>query len=145
MTLETTPEQREGAIRRTREFGESCLAGGRFAASLAKDVNTLLVELQQMTEARDTLRAGLTVCENTLKEFSLKLVESEQHVSALRLALVKALPAAAETPWDTLFKRDGLLAPGIPLPTAYEGCTCACHREPGIVHYFPCCRPPASG
>lgn len=67
MKLETTAEQRDGAIRRTREFGESCLAGGRFAASLANDVNMLLVELQQMTEARDALRARLTACEDALK------------------------------------------------------------------------------
>lgn len=26
-------------------------------------------------------------------------------------------------------------------PPAYDGCTCACHRQAGIVHFAPCCRP----
>ncbi len=25
------------------------------------------------------------------------------------------------------------------LPKAYGGCTCACHRTPGMVHFAPCC------
>lgn len=27
------------------------------------------------------------------------------------------------------------------LPKAYGGCTCSCHRVPGIMHFAPCCRP----
>lgn len=27
------------------------------------------------------------------------------------------------------------------LPKAYNGCRCACHRQPGVKHCFPCCGP----
>lgn len=27
------------------------------------------------------------------------------------------------------------------LPPAYNGCKCICHREPGVMHMFPCCYP----
>ncbi len=27
------------------------------------------------------------------------------------------------------------------LPTAYNGCTCICHREEGVIHFVPCCYP----
>lgn len=27
------------------------------------------------------------------------------------------------------------------LPTAYGGCSCACHRMPSVFHCVPCCRP----
>lgn len=27
------------------------------------------------------------------------------------------------------------------LPKSYNGCTCSCHRTPGIMHMAPCCRP----
>lgn len=26
-------------------------------------------------------------------------------------------------------------------PLAYHGCTCACHRQPGVIHSTPCCTP----
>lgn len=34
-----------------------------------------------------------------------------------------------------------LSAPPNDCPPAYGGCTCACHRQPGIMHFAPCCRP----
>lgn len=38
---------------------------------------------------------------------------------------------------------DTLLAQRQPsgLPKAYGGCTCSCHRTPGVMHIAPCCRP----
>lgn len=27
------------------------------------------------------------------------------------------------------------------LPKAYNGCTCLCHREPGVMHFAACCSP----
>ena len=29
------------------------------------------------------------------------------------------------------------------LPPAYGGCTCVCHRQPGVKHCIPCCSPQA--
>lgn len=34
-----------------------------------------------------------------------------------------------------------LTAPPKDCPPAYGGCTCACHRQPGIMHFAPCCWP----
>lgn len=34
-----------------------------------------------------------------------------------------------------------LAAPPHGLPPAHGGCTCSCHRVPGIMHFAPCCRP----
>ena len=31
--------------------------------------------------------------------------------------------------------------PARPLPRAYGGCTCPCHRTPGMIHVVPCCTP----
>jgi hypothetical protein len=31
------------------------------------------------------------------------------------------------------------------LPAAYGGCTCSCHRVPGVMHVAPCCKPVAAG
>lgn len=28
-----------------------------------------------------------------------------------------------------------------PLPVAYNGCICPCHRVPGVKHCMPCCWP----
>lgn len=30
---------------------------------------------------------------------------------------------------------------GLDLPTAYDGCTCSCHRHAGVMHCVPCCYP----
>ena len=27
------------------------------------------------------------------------------------------------------------------LPPAYDGCTCSCHRTPGVMHVMACCWP----
>ncbi len=27
------------------------------------------------------------------------------------------------------------------LPEAFNGCTCSCHRTPGIIHFVACCGP----
>lgn len=34
-----------------------------------------------------------------------------------------------------------LAAPPHGLPLAHGGCTCSCHRVPGITHFAPCCHP----
>ena len=52
---------------------------------------------------------------------------------------------AANTPVDGVAPDISVLLaePQLPggLPRAYGGCTCSCHRMPGVMHITPCCRP----
>lgn len=52
---------------------------------------------------------------------------------------------AANTPVDGVEPDIAALLAEPPLPSglprAYGGCTCSCHRMPGVMHIAPCCRP----
>ena len=36
---------------------------------------------------------------------------------------------------------DDLIEEGPYLPPAHNGCTCLCHKEPGVIHMMACCHP----
>lgn len=67
-----------------------------------------------------------------------------RHEACALATEVQALRAAAKV--RAIREGDGLdtlLAQRQPsgLPKAYGGCTCSCHRTPGVMHIAPCCRP----
>lgn len=96
----------------------------RLASKMEQDVQTLGRAFEK--QGRDLV--ALTHAHNALVD-EAKLLREE----------LRALRGSKRAPEITL--RPTKATSAVAFPPAYDGCTCACHTTPGIVHVEACCGP----